>query len=139
MKTLLFVVLVASVVIVVAETSGSSKKESLTSVMPNVDEQTSSRVLSTWRDFLDLQELLFKSRGDPNIGAGLALMAMMAITPLVGLYFLLTRLVSALRVGREDPLRRSFISLNTSSLVEGFNEILEKVATALDNMDRKYN
>ena len=136
--TLLLAILVTSVVLVVAktsQTSESSKERSLTSVMVNVDE--SSRALSTLKNSLHSQELLFKGRGDANIGYGLAIMTMIAMIISGALSTLAVFLVS---LRREDSLSRSFISLNTSSLVEGLNEIMEKVYTALEkNMDRKYN
>ena len=135
--TLLLAILVTSVVIVVAETlqtSESSKERSLTSVMVNVDE--SSRALPTLKNSLHSQELLFEGRGDPNIGYGLAIMTMIAMIVSGVLSTLAVFLVS---LRREDSLSRSFISLNTSSLIEGLNEIMEKVYTALENMDRKHN
>ena len=101
--TLLLAILVTSVVIVVTETSQtseSSKERSLTSVMVNVDEkgQISPRALSTWRDFLNRQESLSRSRVYSNIGAGLAIMAMIASSAVAAVA---TLFVSVLRPGKK--------------------------------------
>lgn len=140
--TILLAILVASLTIVVVETSKtseSSKGGSLISVMTNVDEkgQISSRALPTWRDFLNPKKLLFGSPGDASLFIPFVLS--MVMMPGFLLYDLVRTLVSTLLFGTKGSHSRSLHFLQTSPLVEDLAVIVEKVATALDNVDRKYN